>query len=347
MLYFLLMSFCFILSWLATSLFIRYAKKSNLLDIPNERSSHTKVTPRGGGLVFIFIWLLFLIAATVGDFFSWSKFLVIVPGTVIVALTGFLDDHYSLKPSYRAMAYFLAGFLVILAIQGLPQIHLNGNIVLPLGWLGGILAIFMIVWSTNLFNFMDGIDGIAAIEALFILGFGGYFLWLSGGKDLAFSSWLLAAGVLAFLLWNFPPAKLFMGDVGSAALGFIIMVLAILGEKYFDIPLLLWFILYGVFLVDTSMTLFRRMLAKEAWYLPHRSHAYQRLHQLGFSHASILAKVIMVNAILAGLAIFGFYHKNYILPLFLIAMLMLLLLYYKIERMKPMFSPKPRSVSIG
>lgn len=328
----------FIVTWLATGVFIRYAKSKKLLDVPNERSSHTKITPRGGGLVFIFIWILFLFAAKFADFLSWSQVLTILPGTIIVALTGFLDDHYSLKPIYRAIAYLFAALSAVIMTHGMPAIHFSASLVLPLSWVGGILAVFMIVWSTNLFNFMDGLDGFSAIEALFVLGIGGWFLWVSGGKAWGYAAWMLASGVFSFLLWNFSPAKLFMGDVGSATLGFIIIVLAIVGERYYHLSIFLWFILYGVFLVDASLTLLRRMLAQEPWYLPHRSHAYQRLHQLGLSHRSISVKLALINTVLALLAITGFYHKSYIFPLFIAAMLILLFLYYKIERMKPMFN---------
>lgn len=335
--YFFTSLILFLSSILFTAAFIRYAKKKKLLDIPNDRSSHSKLTPRGGGIVFISLWLLVFFLGAVIQFFTWQQILILFPGVIIVALVGYLDDHFSLKASYRAIAYFCAALLMIVAVRGVSQLHITNNLFITLSWFTNVIAIFMLVWSTNLFNFMDGIDGIAAIEALFCLGIGGYFFWIMGGISFAAITWSLAIAVGGFLVWNFPAAKLFMGDVGSASLGFIIMALALIGEKYFNIPILLWFIVYGVFIVDASLTLLRRMWAKEAWYKPHCSHAYQRLHQLGWSHAKIIRRIIAINTLLALLSLFAFYHRNLILPVFLLAFALLFYLYYRVEKLRPMF----------
>lgn len=221
---------------------------------------------------------------------------------------------------------------------GLDQLMIGKILVLPLPWIGGILAILAIVWSTNLFNFMDGTDGIAAMEAIFVLGIGGFFLWNAQAAGMAMITWVLGTSVAGFLIWNKPRAKLFMGDVGSATLGFIIMVLAFYGEKQYGVPALLWVILYAAFIFDATVTLFRRLLAGEKGYQAHRLHAYQRLHQAGWSHAQVLWAYSGINVILAGLALFAFYHREWLLGSLLIAVLILVCLYVIVERFRPMYS---------
>jgi Fuc2NAc and GlcNAc transferase len=317
--------------------YIYYARRKQWLDIPNARSSHTQLTPRGGGLVFILLWV---IACLVGFFFAgWQlqPLAVLLPGAVLVAVVGFYDDRHGLSARWRAFAYIIAAVISIVMAGGFPAVILNTHFTLPLGWLGAMLAVLAIVWSTNLFNFMDGLDGIAAMEALFTLGIGGYFFYQTGAQEIAFITWLLAACVTGFLVWNRPPAKVFMGDVGSATLGFIVMVLAIYGEKQYGVPLLLWLIMYGVFIFDATVTLLRRLLRKEKVYQAHRLHAYQRLHQAGFSHGQALLMVSITNLWLAMLAMAGFYFQVF-LPLFLgVALLTLIILYWLVERIKPMY----------
>lgn len=333
----ILLSIIFVIAAFFTRCYIRFAHSINLLDIPNQRSSHTTIVPRGGGIVFMVIWLLSIVFAFVLRVISVEQLLILLPGSLLVALTGFLDDRFTLSVKIRALIYFIAATFTLIIMHGFPQLILTEHLVLPLSWLGWIVAIFAIVWSINLFNFMDGTDGIAGIEALFTLGVGGYFLWLAGGQGMAILAWLLAVSVLGFLVWNKPPAKLFMGDVGSAGLGFCIMVFALVGERFYQVPALLWFMLYGVFLFDATITLLRRMKAGEAWHKPHRLHAYQRLHQYGWSHSRLLLKVVLVNCILALFSILGFYYRN-IIPILLIAsILILIFLYFQVEQRKPMF----------
>lgn len=317
--------------------YIRYAHHYRWLDVPNARSSHHQSTPRGGGLVFIFLWLIASIIALLWQVWSLPLAVTLLPGTLLVAVIGYADDHYDIRPRWRALAYLLAAIVSVLALGGVPQFILSTHWVLPLGGFGAVLAVLAIVWSTNLFNFMDGLDGIAALEALFVLTSGGFFIWCANGHGLATIIWMLAACVAGFLVWNKPRAKLFMGDVGSATLGFVIMVLAFMGEKYYHVPVLLWVITYGVFIADATLTLLRRFLAKEPVYQAHRLHAYQRLHQAGFSHARVVLMVMGVNTVLLLLALAGFYYQDY-LPLFLVvAGVMLLGLYGIVERVRPMY----------
>lgn len=337
MIYFLLFIF-FTLSTTLTYFYKSYAWKKNWLDKPNSRSSHSELTPRGGGVVFVSLWLLGNILGFFLGFLSLQEILILLPGSLLVAITGFCDDRYHLSARWRALFYCIAALLSIIALKGFTHFTINKNIILHLSFYGSIFAVLAIVWSINLFNFMDGLDGLAAIEALFVLSVGGFFLAQSGAQTIGILAWILAACVAGFLVWNKPPAKIFMGDVGSTTLGFVIMALALWGEKQYGVPALLWFILYGVFLVDSTLTLLRRLLAKEPVYQAHRLHAYQRLHQAGFSHAKVGLWISGVNAILALLAMGGFYYREYMLVFGLIAVGILLALYIWVERKRAMYS---------
>ena len=322
--------FVFLASWFLVGRFRLYALAQGLLDNPNARSSHTLATPRGGGLVFILLWLVAGVGSVFWGVWSFAQALAFLPGAVLLAAVGYWDDHHDLPARWRALVHFgvASGSVVTLGLTDLP-----------LGWLGAGLAVFAVVWSINLFNFMDGTDGIAGVEALFVLGAGGFFLWQAGGAALAIPAWVLAATVAGFLLWNWPRAKIFMGDVGSSVLGFLIAVFALAGAVWFDVPVLLWVILYGVFWFDATVTLARRVMAGERWYAAHRSHAYQRLHRpLGWSHERILWGVIMVNSALTGLALWAHAMPEMQWVVLGVAVALLCLTYGWVERIAPMYA---------
>jgi len=327
----------FMLSAVLTYAYIYYAHHKNWLDIPNQRSSHSVTTPRGGGIVFVSIWLVIAAAAVFYSVWTVKQVLILLPGALIVAVVGFCDDRKSLSARYRAFGYFIAALISVYLIGNFNQLLVGQTLVLPLPWIGSILAILAIVWSTNLFNFMDGTDGIAAMEAIFILGIGGFFFWNVHAEGMAMITWVLGTSVAGFLVWNKPPAKLFMGDVGSATLGFVIMVLALYGEKQYGVPALLWIIVYAAFIFDATITLLRRLIAREPVYLAHRSHAYQRLHQSGWSHMQVLCAYGCVNVILAGVGVFAFYNRGWLIGLLLVVILILTCLYIIVERRSPMY----------
>lgn len=259
----LLLLSVFFISAVLSYAYIHYAKQRNWLDVPNERSSHVHITPRGGGVVFVGLWMLIIFYALArGDLF-WKQIAIFLPGLLIVTVVGFYDDCRSIPVRWRALAYLFAAILSVIALQGFSNITITANLYLSLGSWGSVLAILAIVWSINLFNFMDGIDGIAAVEALFVLGVGGFILWQAGASTLSMLAWTLAAAVCGFLIWNKSPARLFMGDAGSTALGFSIMLLALYSEKEYGIPALLWAILYGIFIFDATITLIRRFLKEK------------------------------------------------------------------------------------
>jgi Fuc2NAc and GlcNAc transferase len=210
---------------------------------------------------------------------------------------------------------------------------------LPLGFVGTILGIIGIVWAINLYNFVDGIDGLAAGEAISTGVIGGLLLIKTGNTGLAMVALLIAAANAGFLPLNWAPAKLFMGDVGSGLLGYLFAVLAVASENVHGVPLLLWVLLLGAFVFDATVTLCRRIAHGERWYHAHHSHAYQRMVQAGKSHATVSSMILAINMVLAALAIVA-----WLLPtLFLAAMgagaILLSIIYISVERIRPMHAP--------
>jgi Fuc2NAc and GlcNAc transferase len=159
------------------------------------------------------------------------------------------------------------------------------------------LAVLAIVWGTNLFNFMDGIDGIAAAEGLFIAGAGGALL-AGTAPAVTAALWVIAAACAGFLVWNWSPARIFMGDVGSGFFGFLLAAIAALTATQGLLPIPVWAILWGTFIADTGVTLVRRMLRGEQWWSAHRSHAYQRLSRRFGSHGKSALLYSGINVLL-------------------------------------------------
>jgi Fuc2NAc and GlcNAc transferase len=325
-----------VLSGFSVWLFRVYALKKNLLDRPNQRSSHSTPTPRGGGIVFPILWLLYLAALYFLGRVNLQYLLIFAPAVLLISLVSFLDDRYSLPAALRFSIQLLAAILSLAFIGGFPVIQI-GTWFLHWGIFGAIFAVLALVWSTNLYNFMDGIDGIAAIEALFVFGVGGYFIWQAGGHAFANLIWVMAAIIVGFFFWNRPPAKIFMGDVGSALLGFLVILFGLIGEINYKVPLLLWVILYGVFWFDATVTLVRRILHGEKWYQAHRLHAYQRLQLMQWSHAKILKLILAINCTLSVLAIVSYYYPQYALVSFLGSFIIVFIYYLVVEKKQPMY----------
>jgi Fuc2NAc and GlcNAc transferase len=276
MIHFFLFGLVMCLSFLLTGLLCRYAKKRRLLDIPNSRSSHQDPTPRGGGLAIVFCFLgglLYLYFA--GDIHK-SAFNALFNGGLLVAAIGCWDDHRHIPARWRLLVHFVAAAWALFIIGGFPDL-LVGRFVWSPCWLGYGVGIVSLVWLLNLYNFMDGIDGIAGVEAISVAIGAALIMYLNGNSRDAFPLVILAAACLGFLFLNWPPAKIFMGDVGSGFLGFVLGVFALDTAGSDALSLWCWVILLAVFFVDATCTLLRRILRGDRFYEAHRSHAYQYL----------------------------------------------------------------------
>ncbi|BAW80869.1 glycosyl transferase family protein [Candidatus Nitrosoglobus terrae] len=270
-----------------------------------------------------------------GDELSSDDISLFFPGAILVAAIGYMDDHHNLSPLVRILVHFMAALITLYFLLHIPPSY-DSLKVLSSHWLKGLGLILLIVWSINLFNFMDGIDGLAGAEACFIFLIGGGWLWEVGAHHYAYFAWLLVATVAGFLVWNWPPAKIFMGDGGSGFLGFLVAVFALAGKIYWNIPIVLWMILYGVFWFDATVTLLRRILVGERWYLAHRTHAYQRLYQAEGSHRRSLLRIMVINTVLGIAALWGNIHQDAIPWLFCGVLIVLGIAYWRVERLQPM-----------
>ena len=298
----------FVASVISTGWVRRYAMSRALLDVPNARSSHFAPTPRGGGLAVVVVcFMAWTGTAVVG----WSPAHVVgwlSVGSILVAGVGFLDDRGHVPVARRMLVHLAAAATIALASGGVQSLTF-GDADIQLGVFGYLLAILGVTWVLNLYNFMDGIDGIAAVEAVSVSFGAAAILWLNGEIGFALLSAALGAASLGFLWWNWPPAKIFMGDVGSGFLGFVMASLALFTNESGALSLWVWLVLLGVFIVDATFTLLRRLIRRQRVYEAHRSHAYQRAAIAHNSHGKVTVGVLLINVLwllpIAGLVAYG------------------------------------------
>jgi Fuc2NAc and GlcNAc transferase len=286
-----------LLSFGASFLVLRNARKLGVIANPNERSSHTIPTPSGGGVGIVAGGAL---AGFVVAWFAPYPTWIVLLTAVAIAAIGFLDDRDPIPATYRLGAQFLlTSFVVALAV---PLEGLHAGIGLPIP--GGVLVLIAVLASVywiNIYNFMDGIDGLAASQAAFML-FGAALLTAlaqPAAPDRLEFWWLVAMGssAAAFLALNWPPAKIFMGDAGSTFLGFVIAFFALTTIALGWLSLWQWAILAASFMVDATVTLVRRVLLRDSIFTAHRRHAYQRLSRRWKSHRSATLAYIGINVI--------------------------------------------------
>ncbi|WP_077444371.1 glycosyltransferase family 4 protein [Rhodanobacter sp. C05] len=304
---------------------IGYAHRRGMLDQPGQRRSHRLPTPRGGGIGIVVAMLLCLLGEwwyLPGVFWSFGMVAGLSGALMLVALAGWWDDHRSLPVLPRLAMQLLAvlGFSVALLATGLSFWWL------PLLLVGG-------VWSINLHNFMDGIDGLLAQQAIFVASGLAGLAWTAAEPMLALAAATLAASALGFWCYNHPPARIFMGDVGSGSVGLLIFAFtAMLWRLRHD---LLWpaLTLSSAFVVDASLTLLTRMWRGRCWYAAHREHLYQWLVRRGGSHANAdkgyLAWNLLVAAPLAWLACS---HLRLALPITMAVYLLAAVLWLALKR---------------
>ncbi len=300
----------FVLSFVLTGAIRKYALATSLIDVPNERSSHKVPTPRGGGLGIVIAYMVFgLVLNHILDISLIGLLGVMIP-SLAVAMIGFWDDHGHIEAMWRLLMHFGCAFTLLFLLPVLPDIF--GGI----KWLQVALyvpATLYLVWMLNLYNFMDGIDGIAGMEAITVCLGGGLLWWWANGSPLAFFPFSIAAASLGFLLWNFPKAKIFMGDGGSGFLGFVLGSFALISGGEVDLLFWAWNILLVVFIVYGTLTLIRRIIGGEKFTKAHNTHAYQNASRRHNRHSVVSITVAVINVLwlfpIAWMVVAGHIHS--------------------------------------
>jgi UDP-N-acetylmuramyl pentapeptide phosphotransferase/UDP-N-acetylglucosamine-1-phosphate transferase len=262
----------------------RPKSKLYLLDYPNERSLHERPTPRTGGIAIVcsilFSGTIMAVSVDTGStLLLWSGF-----STLLLGATSFIDDRFGLPFGYRLAVHVIVAAALVFGGFVIENFALPG-----LQWslpraLAVAITLLYVAWMVNLYNFMDGMDGFAGGMAL--IGFGTFavFGFLAGHYVFAGLNLIVACAAAGFLLFNFPPARIFMGDTGSSCLGLLAAAFSIWGAQQNVFPFWGALLVFSPFIVDATVTLARRLVRGERVWLAHRTHYYQRLVQLGWGH---------------------------------------------------------------
>ncbi|WP_277962485.1 MraY family glycosyltransferase [Pseudomonas sp. RIT-To-2] len=267
-----------------------------LVDIPNNRSSHALPTPRGGGISFFLIFLLLVPVCCLHGLLTLDQAIGYLGAGGLAGVVGFADDRGHVPAKWRMLSHLVAAGWAVYWGFHIPVVDILG-LTVEATWLAGIVTTLYLAWMLNLYNFMDGIDGLASAEAICIcLGAAAIYMG-SGHPELAVMPVMLTAAVMGFAVLNFPPAKIFMGDVGSGFLGLVIGLFSLQAAAVNTLYFFCWLILAGVFIVDSGWTLVARVLRGKRVYEAHRSHCYQIASRQFRSH-----KVVTVAY--AGITIF-------------------------------------------
>ncbi len=273
----------FCVSFILTLILIKPYSPLSIIDHPNERSLHSMPTPRTGGVAILMSILIsgaFAYKDNIAGHFPQE---IVVAG-FFIAIISYLDDRYIVKPQYRLAVHILSAVLIVRAGLAPDSLVLPGVELAWPSWVAVIFVVVLIVWMINLYNFMDGMDGLAGGMAVF--GFGTFAVLgvIEGHAQFAIINLLVVVSTLGFLLFNFPPARIFLGDVGSTLFGLLSVSMALLASKEGIVQLWVAGLIFSPFLVDSTVTLIRRALQREKIWQPHKSHYYQRMVQMGWSH---------------------------------------------------------------
>lgn len=287
---------------------------------------HSVPTPRGGGLAIVITWYVGITVLFFSGLLDQKLYFALLSG-ILLAIVSLIDDLVGLKPLIRLIIHFITAvftFIFLGALRPLiiPSIEINYPfLIYP-------FAVIGMVWFINLFNFMDGVDGFASIEAITI----SLVLYYYSGNII---NLLLIACIAGFLFWNWPKAKIFMGDVGSTQLGFILIVLGIHFHNTYHFSILNWIMLASPFWFDATLTLYRRWRNHEILSQAHRKHAYQRIVQAGFSHLKVDLGLIIINGIILAMVLLYREYKFLQVPVYFVCILFLYIITKLVDRRVP------------
>ncbi|MCP8689152.1 MraY family glycosyltransferase [Marinobacterium sedimentorum] len=282
-------------SALLTGLVRRYALAGGMLDVPNGRSSHLVPTARGGGISIVLVFLGAMVVLWLQGLMAIESFAALGGAGILVAAIGWLDDRGGVAARWRLLVHFVAAGWGLFWLGGVPPVELFSVSLAP-GLLGFGVGLLYLVWLLNLYNFMDGIDGIAGVEVVSVCVGACWLGWLLGlaPLDLLLPA-LLAAAALGFLCWNWPPARIFMGDAGSGFIGLMLGLLSIMAAHQSLLLFAGWLILLAVFVCDASVTLLHRLVRGQRLAEAHCSHAYQQAARSYASHRTVTLGVLAIN----------------------------------------------------
>lgn len=267
-----------------------------VMDQPGVRSLHDRPLPRTGGLAILAALAITLPFAFVVTG-SALEIPIIAVGGALVAGISFWDDLRGLSAGIRLFVHGAAACLLLVNGFGLNSVLVPALGAVPLGWFGIPISLLFVIWLTNLFNFMDGMDGFAGGMGLVGFSFLAVAAGQAGHESMALLSSTIAAAYLGFLVFNFPPARIFLGDVGAVPMGFMAAAFSLWGARDGVFPIWVPMLIFSPFIIDATVTVVRRTLNREKVWRPHRSHIYQRVVLLGWGHRNT---VIVEYALMLG-----------------------------------------------
>ncbi len=320
-----------LLSWFCVGRLRRVLIAKNIVDLPNERSMHQGQVPRGGGLIIV---AMLLVALVILSFTSGRSQLFLALSVIVLLWSGlsWWDDKHDLSPKLRLILQIVFAALTVSALGWVDNIQLSSSLRIPLLWIGALSTFVGVLWLANLYNFMDGMDGFAAAQTIIASLTFGFWFWAFGDLEIAFICLVVASASYGFLLWNWQPAKIFMGDVGSVSMGVFFACLIIIASTRFDVPVVSMVMLLGVFVFDASLTILRRAINLQKIWLPHRQHYYQRLGLAGMAHEKIVILSILVMLICSLLATLSLIYRDTILVCLSVFCLFMLCLVVAVNR---------------
>jgi Fuc2NAc and GlcNAc transferase len=283
-----------VLSLSSAFAYLRFASKYGPFAAPNFRSLHLKPTPRGAGLAVAVASLLVLTWLYAGHELTSAQFCVYVIGGCVVTIMGMADDRMDISARYRMPFQFLTAGWICYWLRGLAPIDL-GFAVIDLGYFGHVALFVGLIWFYNLYNFIDGIDGMAPSATIFICAAMGALLFFKQAPVLGLILTLLGVSSAGFLVFNWPPARMFLGDTGSSFMGYILSAVFVESLSQNAASIWSWLIVGGFYFADTTLTTVVRLLKVPGWYRPHRSHAYQNLARVWNSHRKVVLLVVAIN----------------------------------------------------
>jgi len=327
MMFIILCGIAFFITFSLTYFYKQWAIKRSILDIPNERSSHLTPKPRGGGIAIIVTFYLFMFFLYLTGYIDKKLFLALIPGLGLSAIS-FVDDFRHISPSIRLAVQFICSGSALYFIGGFDGLFFEN-----VRWLWFIIAVIGFVWFVNLYNFLDGSDGYASMETISVA----LILWYFTGLSILLILCFIVGG---FLYWNWPKAKIFMGDVGSTTIGFILIVFGIYLHNNSELNIFFWLIVTSLFWFDATITLLRRILKREKLSQAHKNHMYQRVIIGGFSHLKTLLSGLGINILLFIICL-AISSKIFTLMIgFILVVVIFLIIYFYIDRKFPFYTKR-------